>query len=647
MSIKLDIKTIKERADKLEQIKEKLKEHFVGLNDIIDKFINNVKIWYILPEVQTRPLIVCLWGLTGVGKTDLIRKFVSLANFNDKFIEIQMDVDNSSHYNNKIQDHIENVLDNTSEEGILLLDEMQRFRTVDEKGLEIKNTKYNDLWMLLSDGKFESDSKNRRELFEIMFEILYYEDARQFNEEEEGEEDNVTKGDEATAASKKKKIKKERKYKTWAYQAKRLKKLLKLEESVEEIMTWGEERKIEVIQRGLKSKVAFEGNVYSKLLIVISGNLDEAFKMSDEVENTDTDADLFYEFSKKINILNIKKALNKRFKPEQIARFGNIHIIYPSLSKANYYEIIKKKISNICTMIHDKHQIEIKVDKSVYDVIYKNGVFPTQGVRPVLSTISSIFENSLPEFIYNALLSDCELFKIKHANGFFYSTIAQKKIKYQIPRVIESIKNGKSANEDALTAVHESGHAIAYALLFNISPTQIVCKTADDESGGFIGCHQFLYTKQLYEERIIVSLAGKAAEQLVFGDDDTSGGALSDIRYATQLAASYVRKLSFDDVKSFISTETADAHGYTNQDIDGTNVAIENLLKKLANQTEKMLKINQEFLKKVTAALFEQKELKPSQFVEIAKEFVPGIKELSSKELVIGDFYNKMSNFIK
>ena len=51
-------------------------------------------------------------------------------------------------------------------------------------------------------------------------------------------------------------------------------------------------------------------------------------------------------FSFFLNLLSIKKALWKRFKPEQIARFGNIHVIYPSLSKLSYYGIIKKKIKN-------------------------------------------------------------------------------------------------------------------------------------------------------------------------------------------------------------------------------------------------------------------------------------------------------------
>ncbi|WP_438452428.1 hypothetical protein, partial [Listeria monocytogenes] len=39
-----------------------------------------------------------------------------------------------------------------------LLDEMQRFRTIDDAGNEVKVERYQDVWTLLSDGKFSSDS---------------------------------------------------------------------------------------------------------------------------------------------------------------------------------------------------------------------------------------------------------------------------------------------------------------------------------------------------------------------------------------------------------------------------------------------------------------------------------------------------------
>ena len=84
------------------------------------------------------------------------------------------------------------------------------------------------------------------------------------------------------------------------------------------------------------------------------------------------------------------KALGARFKPEQIARFGNMQVIYPSLNKTTYETIIKRKIVSIQENIKDQFGITLDIDQSIGDLIYNNGVFPTQGTRPVFSTISEI-----------------------------------------------------------------------------------------------------------------------------------------------------------------------------------------------------------------------------------------------------------------
>ena len=59
-----------------------------------------------------------------------------------------MDVQNE--YLTKIETYLENSGVDSSEPSILLLDEIQRFRTVDEDGNLLDNKFFNDVWMLLS-----------------------------------------------------------------------------------------------------------------------------------------------------------------------------------------------------------------------------------------------------------------------------------------------------------------------------------------------------------------------------------------------------------------------------------------------------------------------------------------------------------------
>ena len=72
------------KLEKLQQTKDKLKSEFVGIDEIIDRVIDSITPWYITPEVLERPTVVSLWGLTGTGKTSLIRKLVKYLDLSGK-----------------------------------------------------------------------------------------------------------------------------------------------------------------------------------------------------------------------------------------------------------------------------------------------------------------------------------------------------------------------------------------------------------------------------------------------------------------------------------------------------------------------------------------------------------------------------------
>ena len=63
-----------ERQAQLAAIAAELKTDLFGINEVIDRVIESVRAWYVLPEIIKRPVIVCLWGLTGTGKTQLTQR---------------------------------------------------------------------------------------------------------------------------------------------------------------------------------------------------------------------------------------------------------------------------------------------------------------------------------------------------------------------------------------------------------------------------------------------------------------------------------------------------------------------------------------------------------------------------------------------
>lgn len=617
--MKFDKKIIEERTNKLEEARAYLKKELIGIDEIIDKFINNVKIWYILPEIQTRPLIVNLWGITGAGKTDLVRKFVNFLDMSDKFCEIQLD---SKEGNAHIEEYLENTFESNDMQGVLLLDEMQRFRTIKDDGSENNSNKYQDIWMLLSDGVLQSNSKVKQELIRMIVEDEYY---------SERAEHEQNKKEAETAETEKKVNKTDFKYRMYYYEANKMKRLLKLNEDIDTIMRYTKEEKLAIIKDKLSNKETFQGKRYSKLLIVICGNLDEAFTMARNVSDSDQNADVYHEFSKTIDIIGIKKALRKRFKPEQIARFGNVHLIYPILSKASYTNIIRQKVSNIVTNIKNNHKITVVIDDSVYEVIYRNGVFPVQGVRPLMSTISSILENSLPVFLFEHLNTESKRpIKLFYEDGYLYATISGKKITYEIPRVLEEIKSKQTENQTALISVHEAGHAVAYSVLFGTSPTQITANTA--EQGGFIGTHQTLRSKEDYLKDIIVTYAGRAAEEIVFGKDVITAGASQDYIQATHILTNMVRHYGMDEYQGYYLPVKENQTLLESHTIMEDKV--EKLLRELYEKSVSLLQKNIHFLMAVSQELFEKQKIEPLDFQQFVKPYIGEIAIVNPKDRI-------------
>jgi hypothetical protein len=565
------INQIGQRKEKLENAKKALKKKFIGIDNAIDTIIDKISLWYLTPEIQFRPLIVSLWGITGVGKTDLVRTLVKELEFTDKFIEIQMDIQHD--YTRKIEHYLENSGVDTNEPAILLLDEIQRYRTIDEHGHMIENKHFNDIWMLLSDGKFQNNSQRKREIMELLLEEMYWEDQRENADEPETSDGSPKDVGDISKPKKPKKYK----FKTSYWTANKFKKMLNLQISAEEIMKMSLDERMQKMDDSLKAGNVNEGKSYEKLLIFISGNLDEAFKMAEDVEDSESDADIMHELSKRVNLVKIKHALSRKFKPEQIARFGNNHIIYPCLDKKAYQKIIHMNCQEILDRIQKEHDIKIGLSQDIYNVIYNNGVFPTQGVRPAISTVFNLLGSNLPHFIYYALIADQKEILIQYKNKTLYSKIGNNIIKKAIVLEIDDIRNNKSIDEKMLVLVHEIGHALIYALVFHTPPKQINTNSSG-LSSGFVVNHNSIDNKTFIKDKIAVYMAGVAAEELVFGEEFKSAGSQMDIIFATDVAGHYVRSYGMDTTISHINKKQIQSQYQANYDVDKTNDVIENLI---------------------------------------------------------------------
>lgn len=640
------IKRIEERKDKLEDARIALKKKFIGIDEVINKIIDNISLWYLTPEIQFRPLIVNLWGITGVGKTDLVRTLVKALDFTDKFIEIQMDVKHD--YTRNIEHYLENSGVDTTEPAILLLDEIQRYRTLDEHGQMIENKHFNDIWMLLSDGKFQNNSQRKREIMELLLEEMYYEDQRENSDDDDEHTKESVKGESTLGvpdAPKKPKKPKNYKFKTSYWTASRFKKMLNLQISAEEIMKMGLSERMKMMEDSLKAGHVNEGKSYEKLLIFVSGNLDEAFKMAEDVEDSESDADIMHELSKRVNIVQIKHALARKFKPEQIARLGNNHIIYPCIDRKAYQKIIHMNCQEILNRIEKEHGIKIKLSQDIYDIIYRNGVFPTQGVRPAISTVFNLLGSNLPHFLYHALITEQKEFLLQYKDKTLYSLIGDKTIKKSIILEIDDIRNNKSIDEKMLVLVHELGHALVYALLFNTPPKQIITNSSG-LSAGFVVNHNSIDNKTFIKDKIAIYMAGVCAEELVFGEEFKSAGSQMDIIFATDTAGNYVRTYGMDTTISYINKQQTQSPYQANYDVGSTNAIIENLIKEEKIRARDLLNKNVGVYKKLVQHAVETGGMPIEDFLKICNKYAMNLVQKEINDKLIYSYDDKLNQFL-
>lgn len=628
------------KQQELTTIAHQLKQDFVGLDEIIDQVIESIKIWYIFPELQIRPTIVCLWGLTGVGKTDLVRKMVSYMKIQDRFLEIEMSEGTKGNFT--LQQKLENSSLSPDDHCLLFLDEFQRFRTLNEVGGSISNTEYNDVWTLLSDGKFQADLSRKTELMDELLYSRYYSDYSSCMEK--------SKSKEPETLEEKKEIKKERLYSTPVYLARKVKRLFKLEEPLEEIMKWNDTKIYSLYENLSTDTQLYESQPYKKMLIVISGNLDEAYRIANAVSDADIDADYYHNYSKKLTVIDIKNALSHRFRPEQIARLGNSHILYPSLSKDNYYKIIILKCDQINKLISDSKGISITYDQSVYDVMYSNGVFPTQGVRPLLSTVTNILSSGIPIFIFQCLMNNVDNITVSVKKNIMFTTISGKVYEVVIPTMLDKIRSKVNADTKYASAVHELGHALVYSILFNALPKQMCIDTTNALVSGFVIPNSILGNKDSLLKNIQVFMAGRAAEEIVFGSQLISMGAQKDIEMATTHAWAYVATLGFDGFVGRMTQKQDDCFIYNTSDV---GVICEKMIQEAKQKATDVINSNISLFRAILTRLLKDNKISEEELVSIFKShkitilkvgenntLTVGYEELTKKFLEDGDSHS-------
>ncbi len=657
------------RRDVLDAAKIELKKEFVGLNDIIDEMIDLIEPWYLFPSGQIRPTIINLFGMTGVGKTSLIKKLFELINLQDNLYKFDVG-DYATQDNTKLSYSFSEKLRNREKQQIgLIFDEFQLGRTIDEQGVELEKSGLRAMWDLLDSGKISilQSSYCGSKVYQL---TLKLEDCVN-NGSVEVKDGKVSKNKsyhekffkkdseelelDLPIKKKKKKNKKSDKDEVsssdgslfipedfyWYIQDIWENRFLTERELSEYLKTLNHDSSIEFLNETMNKAFKPMEFDYSTSCIFVIGNIDEAYRMAKNID-PDSDADRFYQHSLKITLPQIKSALQKRFRAEQIARLGNNHIIYPAFSSKVYQELIALELGKSVMKIKEKFDIDVKFDKSVNEIIYKEGVFPTQGARPVFTTITSLVESYVGKIIRDILDLDEPISSIgwefsgkNHTVYLFNESKMVKELSYPVRLKVESLRESENSELQAQVAIHESGHAVAAIYAANTLPIEIVSRSANMSEGHCAvevpstGIH----TKEELEKDIIISLGGYVAEKLIFGENKVGNGTSGDFERATSIALEMAKSYGMlGDAPMLYGHKSANTNSHWNSEkVDYLDKLAEEIIIDSEEKCLKILKENKYLLLKLGEHLSNNSRIESSEISDFISKYGNPV-EIKDKE---------------
>ena len=185
-----------------------------------------------------------------------------------------------------------------------------------------------------------------------------------------------------------------------------------------------------------------------------------------------------------------------------------------------------------------------------------------------------------------------------------------------------------SKEERRIVSYHEVGHALVTALQKDAEPVQKI--TIVPRTMGALGYvmqvpeeEKYLNSKKELEAMLVVSLAGRAAEELVF--DTVTTGAANDIEQATRVARAMVTQYGMSERFGLMGLATQESQYLTGRTVlncgEATAAAIDEevmmMLKAAYEEAKRLLSENRRAMDLIADFLIEKETITGKEFMEI------------------------------
>jgi cell division protease FtsH len=193
--------------------------------------------------------------------------------------------------------------------------------------------------------------------------------------------------------------------------------------------------------------------------------------------------------------------------------------------------------------------------------------------------------------------------------------------------------------EKLLVAYHEAGHALVAAGMPKSFPVQKVTIVPRGQAGGYT-----LYlpeedslrytTVSQFEARLVSALGGRLAEEIVFGAEEVTTGASSDIQYVTRIARAMVTRygmsqklgpIAFGEKEEliFLGREISEQRNYGDEVAREIDREVHRIVSEAYERTREILTANRTVLNDMASALIESETLDGDRLREMLARVVP------------------------
>ncbi|NJK49234.1 ATP-dependent metallopeptidase FtsH/Yme1/Tma family protein [Candidatus Gracilibacteria bacterium] len=192
-----------------------------------------------------------------------------------------------------------------------------------------------------------------------------------------------------------------------------------------------------------------------------------------------------------------------------------------------------------------------------------------------------------------------------------------------------------SEKRKTLVAYHEAGHALVGALMPDYDPVQKISIIPRGRAGGLTWftpseerMEAGLYSRSYLQNQMAVALGGRIAEEIIFGEEEVTTGAASDLQQVARIARQMITRFGMSDRLGpvalgrqsggvFLGRDIASDRDFSDETAGTIDEEVSILVERAYNRAKDVLNSNRHVLDLIAQMLIEKETVDADELQEI------------------------------